>query len=188
MLHKKFVSTWPGNLRVQDHFLISLHYCSLRLLGVHGHFLCDLMQLTPTGKESIFLPSQYLLHLRHAPSKTSAFLSQISLSLNPAKCSQWMWCSHWYLSKSQHRRSPLYISALLFLVSVFLNGRLNFLFFVVCCFNCRGQGHKAKDCPSAKIRWRTVKRRRRKQQRKGEREERRSRRGDKWCITTSMVI
>ena len=59
------------------------------------------------------------------------------------------------------RRSPLYLSALLLLVSVFLNGRLNFLFFlVVRCFNCRGQGYKAKDCPSAKIRWRAVNRRR----------------------------
>lgn len=37
---------------------------------------CDLMQLTRTGKESIFLPSQYLLHLWHASSRTSAFLCE----------------------------------------------------------------------------------------------------------------
>ena len=69
-----------------------------------------------------------------------------------------------FMNVMQSTISPLYLSALLLLLSAFLNGRLNFFsfsfFFVVRCFNCRGQGHKAKDCPSAKIRWRAVKRRR----------------------------
>ena len=82
-------------------------------------------------------------------------------------------------------KSTQRISTLLFLVSVFLNGRLYFLASIAV-----GKATRPRAAPQRKFvrgQYTGNKTRRRKEQRKGDREET-GRREDKWCISTSIAI
>ena len=68
-----------------------------------------------------------------------------------------MWCFH---RKYRYTKKKLALTTTHVIYMFMLACTCIYFFFSVClftivrCFNCRGRGHKARHCPSARIRWR----------------------------------
>ena len=69
----------------------------------------------------------------------------------------YMWCLH---CKYPYTKKKLVLTATTMIYIFMLACNFIYLFFsvylftIVCCFNCRGRGHKTGQSPSARIRWR----------------------------------